>query len=70
MSIDRVEYSRVECQGREGVQLTFFMGPEHTDTFEFYDEVDINHFIGMMVDGATPEDLMVAIRERMNMTVH
>lgn len=68
--IECVEYNRIERHGVEGVQITFTMGDSHFDTYEFFDQVDIEHMVRLMAEGISPESLMVAIRKRMNITVH
>lgn len=68
--IECVEYSRIQRFGKEGVQISFILQNDHIDIFEFFDQEDIEHMVGLMAEGIQPEGLMLAIRQRMNLTVH
>ena len=69
--IERVEYSRVQNHlGQCGISVAFIFDTDNIDLFEFFEQSDIDYLMRFLVDPVTPEEVMLAIRNRAKITVH
>lgn len=70
-----VECNRLIQGETEGIQITF-VHPDitptlgHRDSFNFFDQIDIEYFVRLINLEISPEQLLLEVRDRIGVTLH